>query len=65
MNKNIIVFLDPDGDIVDYVSDSNTSDTVFAIARELSKQQEEPVVPFYASVVIGQEYKDRIHKEKQ
>ena len=61
MNKNIIVFLDPDGDIVDYVSDSNTSDTVFSISRELSKQQGEPVVPFYASIVVGQEYRDRIH----
>ena len=63
MTKDIIVYLDSDGDIVDYVSANNTSDAVFAICNELSKNYNEQLVPFYATVQIGERYSDRIHKD--
>ncbi len=63
MNKNIIVFLDADGDIVDQISENNTSDFILAITRELSKSRGEQITPYYATIQIGEEYTDKIHKD--
>jgi hypothetical protein len=63
MDKNIIVFLDPDGDIVDQVSQNNSSDSIFAVARELTKSRGEQITPYYAKLEVGEKYTDKIHKD--
>jgi hypothetical protein len=59
----LIVFLDPDGDIVDQVSENNSSDYILAVADELTKSRGEDITPYYASIQIGEEYTDKIHKD--
>jgi hypothetical protein len=59
----LIVFLDPDGDIVDQVSENNSSDFIFAVADELTKSRGEQITPYYATVKIGEEYTDKIHQD--
>jgi len=63
MPLNIIIFMNEEGDILDYVSRNNTSDHVFSIARELAKTHGEEVTPYYASIEVGEEYTDKIHKD--
>lgn len=61
MPLNVIIFMDEEGDIVDYVSQNNTSDFIFAIARELSKSRSEQITPYYAKLEVGEEYTDSVH----
>jgi hypothetical protein len=63
MDKNIIVFLDTDGDIVDQISENNTSDFILALGRNLSLYHGKDVIPHYATIQIGEEYTDKIHKD--
>ena len=63
MNKNIIVFLDTDGDILDYLSEETNSDTIFSLARKLEGQEGFGVTPHYATIQIGEKYTDKIHKD--
>ena len=60
MPLNIIIFMDEEGDIVDYVSANNTSDLIFAVARELSRTRGEQITPYYAKLEVGEEYKDGV-----
>jgi hypothetical protein len=59
----LIVFLDPDGDIVDQVSENNSSDFILAVADELTKSRGEEITPHYASIEVGEKYKDKIHQD--
>jgi hypothetical protein len=63
MPQYIIMFMNEEGDIVDYVSQNNTSDFILAVARELTKSLGERITPYYASMQIGEEYTDKIHKD--
>ena len=63
MPLNIIIFMNEEGDIADYVSTNNTSDFILAVARELSKSRGEEITPYYAKLEVGEEYTDRVHKD--
>lgn len=63
MPLNIIIFMNEEGDIVDYVSTNNTSDFILAVARELTKSRGEQITPYYAKLEVGEEYTDRVHKD--
>ena len=63
MPLHIIIFMNEEGDIVDYVSQNNTSDFILAVARELTKSRGQQITPYYASIQIGEEYTDKIHKD--
>jgi hypothetical protein len=63
MPINIIIFMNEEGDIVDYVSTNNTSDFILAVARELTKSRGEQITPYYAKLEVGEEYKDKVHKD--
>lgn len=63
MPLNIIIFMNEEGDIADYVSTNNTSDFILAVARELSKSRGEQITPYYAKLEVGEEYTDRVHKD--
>ena len=64
MPLDIIIFMNEEGDIVDYVSQNNTSDFILAVARELTKSRGEEIMPYYASIEVGEEYTDKIHQDK-
>jgi hypothetical protein len=55
--------MNEEGDIVDYVSTNNNSDFILAVARELTKSRGEQITPYYASIEVGEEYTDKIHKD--
>jgi hypothetical protein len=59
----IIVFLDPYGNIIDQISANNDSDTIYACARELTKTEGMDITPHYAIIQIGEKYTDKIHKD--
>lgn len=63
MPLDLIIFMDEDGNIVDYVLQNNTSDFIFALARELSKIHGEKITPYYAKLEVGEEYTDKIHTD--
>lgn len=63
MPLDLIIFMNEEGDIADYVSQHNTSDFILAVARELSKSRGEEITPYYASLEVGEEYTDRVHKD--
>lgn len=63
MPLNIIIFMNEEDDIVDYVSQNNTSDFIFAIARELSKSRGEEITPRYAKLEVGEDYTDSVHRD--
>lgn len=63
MPLNVIIFMNEEGDIVDYVSQHNTSDFIMAVAEELTKSRGEKVTPYYASLDVGEEYTDKIHTD--
>lgn len=63
MPLNIIIFMDEEGDIADYVSANNTSDFILAVARELSRSRGEQITPYYAKIEVGEEYTDKVHTD--
>ena len=63
MPLNIIIFMDEEGDIADYVSTNNTSDFILAVARELTKSRGEQITPYYAKLEVGEEYTDKVHRD--
>jgi len=63
MPLNIIIFMNEEGDIVDYVSTNNNSDFILAVARELTKSRGQQVTPYYAKLEVSEEYSDKIHTE--
>ena len=63
MPLNIIIFMNEEGDIVDYVSTNNNSDFILAVARELTKSRGEQITPYYAKLEVGEEYTDRVHTD--
>ena len=63
MTLNIIIFMDEEGDIIDYVSANNTSDFILAVARELTRTRGEQITPYYAKIEVGEEYVDKIHTD--
>lgn len=63
MPLDLIIFMDEEGNIVDYVLQNNTSDYIMALAEELTKRRGEKVTPYYAKLEMGEEYSDVIHKD--
>lgn len=63
MPLDLIIFMNEEGDIVDYVSQNNTSDFILAVAREFCRTRGEQITPYYAKLEVGEEYTDKIHSD--